>query len=90
VERAERALRTLGVSGNLRVRHHGDVARVELDLPELERWRDADRSAQLRDAVRPPRFASVELDPRGFRSGSLNVLAGVVTDSRERASLSGA
>ena len=90
VERAERALRTLGVSGNLRVRHHGDVARVELDLPELERWRDADRSAQLRDAVRAAGFASVELDPRGFRSGSLNVLAGVVTDSRERASLSGA
>jgi pyridinium-3,5-biscarboxylic acid mononucleotide sulfurtransferase len=77
VERAERALRTLGVSGNLRVRHHGDLARVEMDLEELERWLEPARAETLRHAVHDAGFARVALDLRGFRSGSLNVLAGV-------------
>jgi uncharacterized protein len=89
VERAERALRELGVSGNLRVRHHGDTARVEMDLVQLEHWQLADRSAQLCDAVREAGFANVVLDPRGFRSGSLNVLAGIITDRGDSAPLSG-
>jgi len=89
VERAERALRALGVGGNLRVRHHGDVARVEMDVAELGRWLESGNSARLGDAVRAAGFASVEIDPRGFRSGSLNVLAGVNTDSGASAPLSG-
>ncbi len=89
VERAERSLRALGVSGNLRVRHHGSVARVELDMAELERWLESENSARLGDAVRAAGFASVEIDPRGFRSGSLNVLAGVHTDRGASAPLSG-
>lgn len=89
VERAERALRTLGVSGNLRVRHHGETARVELDLAELQRWSDDDRSVELSDAVRAAGFEQVVLDPRGFRSGSLNVLAGIVTHPGTSAPLSG-
>ena len=89
VERAERSLRALGVSGNLRVRHHGDVARVEMDVAELERWLESENSARLGDAVRAAGFASVEIDPRGFRSGSLNVLAGVHTDRGASAPLSG-
>ena len=36
VDRAELALRALGVTGNLRVRHHGDRARVEMDRDQLE------------------------------------------------------
>ena len=89
VERAERALRALGVSGNLRVRHHGDIARVEMDVAELDRWSAAESSAQLSDAVRAAGFATVDIDPRGFRSGSLNVLAGVVPDLGASAPLSG-
>jgi uncharacterized protein len=89
VERAERALRELGVSGNLRVRHHGDTARVEMDLAELDRWSDAPHSTQLVDAVRAAGFANVELDPRGFRSGSLNVLAGIVNHPGSSAPLPG-
>jgi pyridinium-3,5-biscarboxylic acid mononucleotide sulfurtransferase len=77
VERSERALRDLGVAGNLRVRHHGDLARVEMDVPELERWLEPARTAQLRAAVTAAGFARVALDLRGFHSGSLNVLAGV-------------
>ena len=89
IERAERALRQLGVTGNLRVRHHGETARVEMDLAELEQWQGADRSAELCGAVRAAGFAEVVLDPRGFRSGSLNVLAGVATDRGDSAPLSG-
>jgi uncharacterized protein len=90
VERAERALRKLGVTGNLRVRHHGDTARVEMDLAQLQQWQNSGRSESLCDAVRSAGFESVVLDPRGFRSGSLNVLAGVVPDRGDSAPLSGA
>ena len=89
IERAERALRALGVTGNLRVRHHGDTARVEMDLAQLEHWQGTAREAELCDAVREAGFANVVLDPRGFRSGSLNVLAGVVADRGDSAPLSG-
>ena len=77
VERAERALRTLGIAGDLRVRHHGDLARVELGREELAAWLDAGRRRTLADAVREAGYARVALDLRGFRSGSLNVLGGV-------------
>ncbi|MDQ2767623.1 MAG: ATP-dependent sacrificial sulfur transferase LarE [Gemmatimonadota bacterium] len=90
IERAERALRKLGVSGNLRVRHHGDTARVEMDLAELELWSDGAHAATLTSAVRAAGFANVVLDPRGFRSGSLNVLAGIVSHPGSSAPLSGA
>lgn len=89
VERAERALRDLGVAGNLRVRHHGDTGRVEMDLSELERWNRHGRAAALCDAVRGAGFENVVLDPRGYRSGSLNVRAGVITDRGDSAPLPG-
>lgn len=77
IERAERALRTLGIAGDLRVRYHGDLARVELSREELPHWLGGDASARLAAAVREAGFARVALDLRGFRSGSLNVLSGV-------------
>jgi pyridinium-3,5-biscarboxylic acid mononucleotide sulfurtransferase len=78
VERAEAALRDLGITGNLRVRHHGDLARIELDRELISRWRDGGGAAleSLANAVRAAGFLRVELDPKGFRSGSLNVLEG--------------
>jgi uncharacterized protein len=76
VERAEAGLRDLGITGNLRVRHHGELARVELDREVLERWRDGVPFESLASAVRAAGFERVELDPRGFRSGSLNVIEG--------------
>jgi uncharacterized protein len=79
VELAERALRELGVRGDLRVRHHGDLARVELARDELDEWLTPDRLRAMRGAVRAVGFARVTLDLRGFRSGSLNVLSGVRT-----------
>ena len=78
VEEAERALRALGVAGDLRVRYHGDLARVELGRDELAPWLDDARRVALVAAVRAAGFRRVTIDLRGFRSGSLNVLGGVV------------
>jgi len=78
VERAESALRELGIAGDLRVRYHEDLARVELGADELPRWLEPSRFETLRDALVATGFARVALDLRGFRSGSLNVLHGVV------------
>ncbi len=77
VERAERALRALGVSGDLRVRHHGDLGRVELSRDELDGWLEPARLSELARAVREAGFRRVAIDLAGFRSGSLNVLGGV-------------
>lgn len=77
VERAESALRALGVRGDLRVRHFGETARVEIAAGELTAWSAGEARARLDAAVRAAGYAAVELDPRGFRSGALNVLAGV-------------
>ena len=76
VERAENALRDLGIAGNLRVRHHGDLARVELDSHIVPEWQQGASLDRLIRAVRAAGFDRVELDPRGFRSGGLNVLEG--------------
>jgi pyridinium-3,5-biscarboxylic acid mononucleotide sulfurtransferase len=69
VERAETYLRELGVTGNLRVRHHGDRARIEVE----ERWIGwlAARLAAVRAQLGAFGFARVEVDPRGYRRGSL-------------------
>ena len=78
IERAEAAARALGIVGDLRVRYHEDLARVELSADELPRWMEPSRFESLRDALLATGFARVALDLRGFRSGSLNVLHGVV------------
>ncbi len=77
IERAEAALRALGITGDLRVRHFGERARVELAGAELALWSAPEKRAALEAAVRHAGYAVVELDPRGYRSGGLNVLAGV-------------
>ena len=69
VERAEEALHALGF-GQLRVRHHGEAARIEVEedaLPVL-----LSRRADVVAVVREAGFSFVSLDLEGFRSGSLN------------------
>ncbi len=77
VERAESALRRAGVTGDLRVRHHGDLARVELAPDQLDAWLAPGARDVLVAAARGAGFARVAVDLRGFRSGSLNVLGDV-------------
>jgi hypothetical protein len=71
-------MRRLGVVGDLRVRHHGDIARVELDRSAVGAWLEPARLASLGAALRDAGFSRAALDLRGFRSGGLNVLAGVM------------
>ena len=80
VERAEAALRSLGIEGDLRVRYHDELARVELAPSVLARWLQPDRLRLVHDAVAHAGFERVALDLRGFRSGSLNVLHGVTSE----------
>jgi uncharacterized protein len=83
VENAEAALRALGISGDLRVRHFGARARVELSAGELAAWSAPDRLDRLRAAVIDAGYTEVEVDPRGFRSGGMNELAGIATVPRD-------
>src|SRR5207247_9137917 len=71
VERAEAYLRELGVTGDLRVRHHGDRggARIEVE-PRWIAW-VAERLPLLRAHLEGLGFAAVEVDPRGYRRGGL-------------------
>jgi uncharacterized protein len=69
VGRAEAALRALGFE-QLRVRHYGDVARLELELHDLSAA--VARRQEIVDAVRGAGYRYVTLDLEGFRSGNLN------------------
>jgi uncharacterized protein len=71
VERAEALLRSLGFS-QLRVRDHGQVARVEVPLGDLDRVVGAGVRERLVDGVLALGFDFVTLDLEGFRSGSMN------------------
>jgi pyridinium-3,5-biscarboxylic acid mononucleotide sulfurtransferase len=71
VERAEAALRALGWT-ELRVRHHGDVARIEVPEHELEAV--VARRAEVRAAVVGAGYRWVALDLGGLRSGGFNQL----------------
>lgn len=71
VDRAESALKQLGYRV-VRVRHYGELGRVQLGAEQLERALTSEGSAAIRDAVRSAGYASVEIDEAPFRSGSLN------------------
>jgi uncharacterized protein len=81
VERAEALLRELGIAGDLRVRHFGELARVELTAVELSRWNTGERRAVIEQALIEAGYQRVEIDPRGFRSGALNELARIARTS---------
>jgi uncharacterized protein len=69
VELAERFLRTLGVQGDLRVRHHDEAARIEV-RPEMFALIETHWSA-IESAFTELGFGRVERDPAGYRRGSL-------------------
>jgi pyridinium-3,5-biscarboxylic acid mononucleotide sulfurtransferase len=69
VEQGEAYLRGLGVTGDLRVRHFGDTARIEVE-PSWIPWLEA-RAAEVAARLTGLGFAHVEIDPRGYRRGGL-------------------
>jgi uncharacterized protein len=71
VEEGEERLRALGFR-QLRLRHHGDVARVEIDPSELARALDPEAARAIVAAIKPLGFRFVALDLEGYRTGALN------------------
>ncbi|HET8989226.1 MAG TPA: ATP-dependent sacrificial sulfur transferase LarE [Humibacillus sp.] len=72
VEQLERALRGLGFA-DCRVRHHDQVARIELSEPDLERAMAAPVREALRQSGRDAGFAFVAVDVAGIQSGAFTL-----------------
>jgi pyridinium-3,5-biscarboxylic acid mononucleotide sulfurtransferase len=73
VERGEAAIRSLGFR-QFRVRHHGDLVRIEIARDELHRALDSAMATQFTAIFKALGFQFVTLDLEGFRSGSMNAL----------------
>ena len=77
VERAEAAVRALGFR-ELRVRHLGEAARVEIAPEEMGRLADLSLRAAVEQAVRSAGYAQATVDPEGYRRGRMNEALRVV------------
>jgi uncharacterized protein len=73
VERGEDALRALGFR-QYRVRHHGEIVRIEISREELSRALDPTMAAKFTSIFKALGFKFVTLDLEGFRSGSMNAM----------------
>jgi len=71
IDRAEAFLKGLGFR-QVRVRVHGDVARVEVEPEEMPRMFHDDLAAQVARELKRIGFAYVSLDLEGYRTGSMN------------------
>jgi uncharacterized protein len=71
VEEGEERLRGLGFR-QVRLRHHGPLARVEVEPAELPKALDPAMAQQITAALKPLGFRWVALDLEGYRTGSLN------------------
>lgn len=73
VEHAEKAMRRLGFR-EFRVRHHGELARVEVARSEMPRALNMEMLDAITAALRETGYKYVTLDAAGFRSGSMNAI----------------
>lgn len=79
VEEGEARLRALGFR-QVRLRHHGELARVEIDPAELPRALDPEMAKRMVAALKPLGFRYVSLDLEGYRLGSLNEVLQIQRD----------
>jgi len=73
IGRAEKGLRELGF-GVVRVRHYGEVGRVEIPLEDFDRFEEV--RAEASAVVLGAGYEVMELEPKGFKSGGLNAALG--------------
>jgi uncharacterized protein len=73
VEASEAAMHALGFR-QIRVRHHGDLARIEIDRAELPKAFELAMLSSITRAVRGAGFLYVTIDTEGYRSGSMNAM----------------
>ena len=71
IGRAEKALRELGLR-QLRVRHHGEVARIETDADGMQVLMEASVRTMAVERLKELGYLYVAMDLAGYRSGSLN------------------
>jgi pyridinium-3,5-biscarboxylic acid mononucleotide sulfurtransferase len=81
VERGEENLRALGFR-QVRLRHHGDVARIEIACDELHRALQPETARAIVAAIKPLGFRWVSLDLEGYRTGSLNAVLEISSEFR--------
>ncbi len=82
VEQGEDSLRSLGFR-QFRVRHHGDIVRIEIAADEMPRALAPEMAAEFTRIFKSLGFKFVTLDLEGFRSGSLNTLLPVSLLARQ-------
>lgn len=71
VEKAEDFLRTLGFV-KFRVRHHGDIARIETTTQDFDKLNDCQTRDKITEKLKSLGFKFITIDLQGFRTGSLN------------------
>lgn len=71
IESGEAYLKSLGIK-QVRLRHHGDTARIEVDEPDISLIMDTNNRQKTVEALKKLGYKYVAIDLQGFRSGSLN------------------
>lgn len=71
IEEGEARLRAMGFS-QVRLRHFGDQARIEIDPAQLDHALQPEMTAKITSVIEPLGFRNVIVDPKGYRMGSLN------------------
>jgi uncharacterized protein len=75
IEKSETIVKQLFGVRQVRVRDLGDEARIEVGQNEIDLVSDAKKISTLMDSLKKFGFKSVFIDPEGYRSGKLNVIA---------------
>lgn len=73
VERAEEHLHALGFT-QVRVRHHGELARIEIARPDLPRALSLEMLDHMTALLKALGFKYIALDTEGYRTGSMNAV----------------
>ncbi len=81
VDRAESELKRMGFR-QVRVRHHGEVARIEVSEDELPQALSVEMAARMSATLKAMGFGYVALDLEGYRTGSLNESLGRKSDGQ--------
>lgn len=71
VDKAEQYILDMGIK-QVRVRHHGDIARIEVTADERSRFFDAELSDMIYDKFKQIGYKYTALDLKGYRTGSMN------------------
>lgn len=85
IDQAEQYLRERGFR-QVRVRHHGTIARIEVDASEIDRLLDASLRAEIDARIKACGFTYVCVDLKGYRTGSMNET--LAPDVRQAAAVS--